>query len=82
MRLSKQIAIGLMLLFLAACSTPSQLPQPQQAKPDPAWTEPAPVPQLQGRSNGDLATWAKALRDALDEANTNLSAIKAWAGKL
>lgn len=82
MRLSKQIAIGLMLLFLAACSTPSPAPTVQQAKPDPAWTEPVLVPQLQGRDNAALASWAKALRDALDEANANLSAIKAWAGKL
>lgn len=82
MKPSKQIVIGLMLLSLAACSTPSQLPPTPQAKPSPEWLEPVPEPKLAGRSNGDLAAWALALREALREANSNLGAVKRWAESL
>lgn len=50
-----------------------------QARPDPAWTQSVPEPQLAGNTNGDLAAWAKALRGALAEANANLDAVRRWA---
>lgn len=74
----KQVLIGLALASLTACGTLSPAPQVQQAKPDPAWTEPVPEPQPLGRDNAALAAWVNALRDALAEANANLAAIKRW----
>lgn len=79
MKLSKRILIGLVLLSLTACSTLSRPLSAAPAKPDPAWTEPVPEPQLQGRDNAALAAWAKALREALAEANANLTTIRLWA---
>lgn len=82
MTLSKRIGIGLLLLSLTACGTLSPPPPVQQAKPDPAWTEAVPEPQPPGRDNAALAAWAKALREALAEANANLTTIRRWADKL
>ena len=81
MQPSKKIVLGLMLLFLTACGTPSLAPDPQiiRLTPDPAWTQAVPVPIPQGRDNGALAAWAKALRESLEAANTNLTAIRLWA---
>lgn len=78
MTLSKRIGIGLIALCLTACGTLSQAPTVQQAKPDPAWTEPVPEPQPSGRDNAALASWVLALRAALAEANANLAAIRRW----
>lgn len=74
----KQILSGLVLACLTACSAPSPL-HSIQAKPDPAWTEQVPEPQLLGNDNAALAAWVKALRQALAEANANLAAVKRWA---
>ncbi len=73
----KQTALGLMLLCLVACSTPS--PQTILQRPNPEWTEAVPEPLLQGKTNGDLAAWAKALREALAQANASLAAVRRWA---
>jgi hypothetical protein len=74
----KLTLIGLATACLMACGTPSLAPQLQQAKPDPAWTEPVAEPQPQGRDNAALAAWVQALRSALAEANANLAAIRRW----
>lgn len=78
MRHYKHILIGLALLFLTACGSLSPLPL-EQAKPDPAWTEPTPEPAPPGaRDNGALASWIAAWRDALAAANADKAAIRRW----
>lgn len=79
MKPSNKPLIGLLLLFQAACTTLSPEPQVLQSRPDPAWTAEVPEPQLLGRTNADLASWAKALREALAIANAQLRAIREWA---
>lgn len=69
------------LLLLAACAsnpvavrtitvhTPVIVPVPS------AYTDPVQEPQLHGNTNGDLAAWALALRQALRDANGKLKKI-------
>lgn len=81
MKPSRLALIGLLLLSLTACGTPSALPAPavMQRSPDPAWTEQVPEPEPIGRTNADLAAWALALKAALAKANEQLAAIARWA---
>ena len=81
MNRSKQILIGLALLFLTACGTPSAFVPPtvEPRRPDPSWTATVTEPQPLGRTNADLADWALALKAALAKANEQLDAIARWA---
>lgn len=82
LRLGAVLAFPLACLLLAAC-TPTPIVRTETVRVNvpviqpvpPALTAPVPVPVLAGSTNADLAAWAFALKQALEDANARLKAI-------
>ncbi|MDR1921535.1 MAG: hypothetical protein LBS31_07320 [Candidatus Adiutrix sp.] len=47
--------------------------------PPAVYLQSIPEPKLEGKTNGALAAWAIALREALRQANGDKAALKEWA---
>jgi hypothetical protein len=70
----KQRVILMTGLLMASCATVA----PKAELPPAAWLEDCPIPQLEGDTNGALASFAARLRDALIGCNVDKASLRGW----
>ena len=75
-RLAHGLIALCLLASLTACATNRVVEVPKIIPVPVDLTEPTPVPELQGNTNGALAEWAKRLLNALNSANDDKQRIR------
>lgn len=75
--LKSGLILSALILCLSACA-PKIVDRPVVVSPPVVYMQHVAVPEFKGRTNADILNWALSLQLALQQANSDKAAIRAW----